>query len=415
MAGAVSSIVTEQEIRLRTLYACEEFGLKDKNVLVIIPDNTRTAPIAAFFKIFGEVIVRRAKKLDYLIALGTHPYLSEREILERIGINVEEKKLRYCNVNIYNHEWRKKSTFYKLGRLLNDDVLEATNGLIDKSIDIYLNKLILEYDVLIVVGPVYPHEFVGFSGGNKYFFPGICGWNFIDLTHWTAALSTNLKTIGIRDTPVRNLIEKAASLIDRPVIYFNLVMEQVDLKGLFIGNDKQAWDSAVNLSEKTNIRYLSRKMKKVLSIPASHYTEFWTGAKAIYKVEPIVEDGGELVVYAPAIKHMSKTHDDTIGQIGFHVKDYFISNIKEYRNISKTVLAYCSYIKGAGSYQNGIEKTRINVKLSTGIRKEYCEKLGISYIDPKEIDISSWKNKQNDGIIIIESAGEVLYKVSENA
>ncbi len=403
--------LSREDIGEQMLKAYNKYNLKNKKLLVIIPDNTRTAPIDIFFKLFYEIFVKEVIKLDYLVALGTHPMLSEEGKLKRLGITKLEKEQLYNNISIMNHRWDRKDTFVKIGSIGKREMGELTDGLIFESSDILINKIIYDYDIIIVVGPVFPHSIVGFSGSSKYLFPGICGWNFIDTTHWLGALRTNLKTIGIKDTPVRRLIDRAAQMVSLPVIYFNLVVDNEDLKGLFVGDDNSAWSEAVELSSKINIRYVDKPLKKVLSIPSEIYDDFWTGAKAIYKIEPIVEDGGELIVYAPNIKDFSITHNNFIEEMGYHIKDYFLNKMSQYNKLPKAVMSYCTLVKGAGTLRNGREEPRINVVLASGISKERCEKVHINYKDPEKIHISEWENREEEGIMVIYNSGEVLYRI----
>jgi nickel-dependent lactate racemase len=399
-----------EEIKTRVMRAYEDFGLKNKKLLVILPDNTRSAPVDIFFKLFFELFGKKTKKLDYLIALGTHPLLTEEEKLKRVGISEQDKKKTYSSVKIMNHRWEKKETFTTIGTISSDEVYALSDGLLSQKADISVNRLIFEYDALIILGPVFPHEVAGFSGSNKYLFPGICGWNFTDSTHWLAALRTNLKTIGHKDTPVRKLIDRAAEFVSVPIVYFNLVVEGRDLKGLFIGSDSGAWSSAADLSAIVNIKHVKRPFKKVLSMASEKYDDLWTGAKAFYKIEPAVEDGGEIIVYAPHIEQFSITHGKTIESIGFHIIEYFLKDMAMYAKYPKAVLAHVTQVKGKGQLLGNIEKPRIKITLATAISKNRCDAVNINYMEPGQINIADWENNRDEGIAVVDNAGEVLYR-----
>ena len=104
-------------------------------------------------------------------------------------------------------------------------------------------KLALEYDHILIIGPTFPHEVVGFSGGAKYLFPGISGPDMINATHWLGALATVVGTIGIKDTPVRAMIHAAARRLPTPVTLAALVVEGHDLAGVFVGDLFEAWSA----------------------------------------------------------------------------------------------------------------------------------------------------------------------------
>jgi nickel-dependent lactate racemase len=402
---------TDQDIRGQLQAMQAERGLAGKRLLVIIPDQTRTAPVDRFFRLLHEVCGGKAARLDFLIALGTHPFLTEAQKLSRVGITARQKAKLYPGTRILNHRWDRPGTFRHLGRIDGKTMGELSDGAWREDLEISINRRILDYDRLLVLGPVYPHEIAGFSGRGKYLFPGICGPDFIDASHWLAALRSNLSTIGVRDTPARALIERACALVPTPVTYLNLVVAEGRLAGLFIGEEREPWERAVELSSRLNIRYVPRSYLSVLSIPSAHYEDFWTGAKAFYKLEPIVADGGELIVYAPRMKRISRTHGQLLRRVGFHVSGYYLAHAERYAGIRKAVLAYSSLVKGAGDYRDGRETPRVRVVLAAAVPEGLCRELALDWRDPRELDPREWENREREGRTIVREAGEVLYRV----
>ena len=104
-----------------------------------------------------------------------------------------------------------------IGTISREETLRLTDGLLGEETPVTINRRLLEYDHIIICGPVFPHEVAGFSGGAKYLFPGVAGPEIINYTHWLGALVTCMKTIGIKDTPVRRVIHRAAELLPRPL------------------------------------------------------------------------------------------------------------------------------------------------------------------------------------------------------
>lgn len=395
--------------------AYEKFALKNKKILVIIPDKTRSAPIQQFFSLFQKYYAPGVKKLDYLIALGTHPLLTENQKLERLGITKAEQAIAYPDLEIHNHRWDLEETFSNVGTINKSNMAELSEGLIEERTPISVNKMIFNYDIVLVLGPVFPHEIAGFSGYTKYLFPGICGWNFIDSTHWLGALKTNIETIGKIDTPVRRMINKAAEFISVPIVYFNMVVNDEGLKGLFVGDTDSAWRKAAGLSGEVNIHYEPKQYEKVISIASPKYADYWTGAKAFYKLEPIVADGGEIIVYAPHIHDISITHNKVLEKIGFHVVDYFKAYLDtKFKKIPRTTLAFSALVKGKGAYQDGMEATRISHKLALNIPKAVLDSLNLAWEDKSRIDIEKWKNKESNGIKVVFNAGEKLFRTKES-
>ena len=399
--------LSEETIFTELERAVKDFRLAEKRVLVIIPDGTRSAPIPLFFRLLHRLL---GSEVDYIIALGTHQMMSAEEKRARVGISEQEQQGIFRDIRIMNHRWDKDDTFRTIGKISAGEMRDLTDGLMGKSVDIHINRIVFEYDIVVVLGPVFPHEVVGFSGSNKYLFPGICGWNFIETTHWLAALKTNRKIIGLVDTPVRRLIDHAAGLVPVPLLYFNLVVDHSGLKGLYIGDDRSAWEKAAVLSSELNVFHPEKPYRKALSMASTKYTDLWTGAKAAYKIEPAMADHGELVVYAPGIKELSFTHGETLMKLGLHVRDYFLEHMDRFRGMSLTAMAFSTLIKGEGIYVDGIEKPRIEVILATGIPEKTCRRLNIGYRDPGEIETSAWENREDEGVHIIRDAGEVLHR-----
>ena len=403
--------LSDEEVINFSSKALSNNDLNGKRVLVIIPDHTRTAPVSLFFKIITTQLEKKVTKLDYLVALGTHPPMEEEKILKLVGISQKERKEKYSRVNFFNHKWDDPDSLTTIGTIPENKIEEVSNGLLKENVKVQVNKMILNYDYIIIVGPVFPHEVVGFSGGNKYFFPGIAGPEVLHFFHWLGALITNPEINGTKDTPVRKVIDIASSFIKKPKLCFCLVIKDKKLSGLFIGKPEEAWSKAADLSNKLNIVYKDKTFKKVLGIAPKMYDDLWTAGKVMYKLENIVEDGGELIIYAPHITEVSYTHGKLLDKIGYHVRDYFLEQPDKFPRIPGGIKAHSTHVKGIGTYKDGIEKPRINVTLATGIPKERCEKINLGYKNYKSIDLSDWKNKEHEGILLVPNAGETLYRL----
>ncbi|MEM7030632.1 MAG: lactate racemase domain-containing protein, partial [Chloroflexota bacterium] len=296
--GNTSTLLSEAEIQALMSEALAKANLDGKRVIVIIPDGTRTAPIDLMFRLFYELLGEEVASLDYLIALGTHMLMSDEEINARVGITEAERTGKYAKVNFFNHCWDNPDTFTSLGEISADEIYQITGGLLNQTVDVRLNKLIFDYDQVIICGPTYPHEVVGFSGGNKYFFPGIGGDEVINFSHWLGAVITSYNVIGTKDTPVRQVINRAASFIDMPKLCFSMVVgasgKEVGLNGLYIGSPEEAYEAAADLSSQIHIKWLDQPVKRVLSVMPKLYDDIWTAAKGMYKMEPVIADGGEV-------------------------------------------------------------------------------------------------------------------------
>jgi nickel-dependent lactate racemase len=272
----------------------------------------------------------------------------------------------------------------------------------------------LDYDHLLIVGPTFPHEVVGFSGGHKYLFPGVAGPEIIHFFHWLGALVTNWKINGVKDTVVRRVIDRAVEFLQVPITNFDLVVTREGLKGLFIGDAKEAFSAAADLSAQVHIRYVDRPFRRVLGIAPLMYDDLWTAGKVMYKLEPIVEDGGELVIYAPHITEVSYTHGHLLDRVGYHCLDYFREQMDQFTDVPGGILAHSTHVKGLGTYCNGAERPRIQVTLATGIPEDRCRRINLGYLDPRQVRAAEWLGRQQEGILLVDHAGEVLHRLKSD-
>jgi lactate racemase len=410
--GATDRILTEDDVRETLARALDDLPLDGQRVLVLIPDGTRTMPMPLLFRLLYEQVGRRVAALDYLIALGTHPPMSAEAIDRLVGAPAAERQQQYPKVHIFNHQWDDPSMLTRLGVIAQAETRRLSDGLIAEDVPVTLNRRILDYDRLLICGPVFPHEVAGFSGGAKYLFPGIAGPDIIAFTHWLGGLVTSMRTIGVIDTPVRRVIHRAAQFVPRPPLCIALVLRGGELHGMYAGPHEEAFRAAAELSGQLNIVTVPHAFRRVLAMPSERYDDLWTAAKAMYKTEPAVADGGEVIIYAPHLREVSYTHGALIDCVGYHVRDYFTKQPERFRDEPGTILAHSTHVKGLGTYDaaTGLETPRIKVTLATGIPEERCRKINLGYADYHDIDPEDWANREDEGILLVRNAGEVLYR-----
>jgi nickel-dependent lactate racemase len=406
--GSVDTVLTEEEIAGIIEEGISGSIVEGKRVLVLTPDRTRTMPLPLMRKVIERTVGGRARRLDFMVALGTHKPLSDREMKELFGLGSDEMPVS----SFYNHRWDLPSTFTGIGKIRKREVEKITDGFLSEDIEIVLNRSLFEYDIIVVLGPVFPHVVIGFSGGNKYFFPGVSGGEFLHSFHWLGALVGSMEIIGKKRTTTRALIDRAASFIKKEKICISMVVgPEKDLRGLFVGNMEESWSVAADLSAQVHVMYKPRPYSLVLGAANRIYTELWTAGKAMYKLEPVVADGGELIIYGPHVDAVSHTWGKYIERVGYHVRDYYLAQPGRFDDVPKAVLAHSTHVKGAGKYESGEERPRIDVTLATGIPKEQCGKLGLGYRDPEGIRIEHYMNREDEGVLLVENAGEVLYRL----
>jgi nickel-dependent lactate racemase len=412
--GTLNDTLSDADVQRLLAESLDPLPLDGQRLLVIIPDGTRTAPIPLMFRLLYERLGARVERLDYLIALGTHPPMPEEAIQQLVGASAAERAARYPKSRVFNHQWDNPDALATIGTIGAAEAGALTGGLLSREVPVRLNRLIFEYDQIVICGPVFPHEVVGFSGGAKYLFPGIAGAEIIDFSHWLGALVTSMRTIGIKETPIRRVIHRAAQFVDKPILCLALVMQGHDLHGLYIGPHAEAWSAAADLSAQLNIVWAPRPFQSVLAMPSLIYDDLWTAAKAMYKTEPAIADGGEVIIYAPHITEVSYTHGHLLDQVGYHVRDYFTKQPGRFDHIPGSILAHSSHVKGSGEYDpaSGVERPRINVTLATGIPEARCRLINLGYADHRAIDPQQWANREDEGLLLVPHAGEMLYRLA---
>jgi nickel-dependent lactate racemase len=411
--GYTHRSLTEAEVGALVARAFGVWNLAGQQVLLVIPDRTRTMPMPLFFRLIREQLSRQTRKLDVLIALGTHPPMSDESLCRHLGLTPEERSTRYADVAIFNHGWERPETFVTLGTISAEETLALSSGRLAIDVPVRVNRLVLDYDLVLVCGPVFPHEVAGFSGGNKYFFPGISGPEVINFTHWLGALMTNYEVIGTKHTPIRQVIDRATSFIPTPKLALCSVVTGGGVHGVYAGKPQAAWSAAADLSAQLHVQYVARPYRQVLAHVPRQYDDLWTGAKGMYKVEPVVADGGEVIIYAPHITEISYTHGRLIDEIGYHVRDYFVKQWARFEGYPWGVLAHSTHVRGIGEYHvaSAVEQPRIQVTLATGIPRERCERVCLGYRDPATVRIEDWTGREADGMLYVPHAGETLYRL----
>jgi nickel-dependent lactate racemase len=410
--GSLDTPLTEAEAREICANALASLPLEGKRVLVLVPDHTRHAPIDLFFHIIYDLIGDKVKGLDYLIANGTHQAMRLERIYQHVGITEQEHRERFVKARFINHEHKNVAELATIGTIPASELSELTNGLFNEDVKVTINKRVLECDEILIVSPVVPHESVGFSGGNKYFFPGVGGLDIIQTFHWLAALITNPLINGVKHTPTRRVIERGAAFIPTPRLCFAFaVNDHHQLACLFAGDPQEAWSRAADYSAKLHVSYVDKPYRQILGIAPGIYEEIWVAGKVMYKMEPVVADGGELIIYGPHIREISFVHGEAIRRIGYHVRDYFVKQWDRFSNEPKLILAHSTNVRGTGTFENGVEHPRVEVTLATSIPEEVCRSINLGYRDYRTIDLDEWRERQNGDLLVIENAGQLLYRL----
>jgi nickel-dependent lactate racemase len=283
---------------------------------------------------------------------------------------------------------------------------ELSGGHVNIDIEITINKLIFQYELAVIVGPVFPHEVIGMSGGYKYLFPGISGMKVVDETHWLGALIGVRDTIGRSETPVRRMVEYAGEMVQkrRPVKCLALVIGNKGLQGLWGGDPVEAHRAACPLSQQINIFWHERRYHRVVAHCTPKYQDLWTAGKLAYKTQEVVAEGGEIVMYAPHLEKITPLHLD-VETIGYHSLPFFLDQWDKYKDFERSSLAHSTHVAGPGRFENGVETLAARRILVSKISPERCRQVNLDYLSPDEVE-SKYRNDPDT--LWVEKAGEQL-------
>ena len=393
------------------------YPVDGRSVCILVPDGTRTCPLPLLLQAVHSSLAGRATRMTVLVALGTHAAMSEEALAAHLGYDERGLEATYPGMTVLNHEWWNPETFADLGTIPAARIRDLSEGRLDVDVPVHLNRAVVEHDIALVVGPVLPHEVVGISGGNKYFFPGVAGQDIIDISHWLGALITSAEIIGrTAQTPVRALIDEGASLIPADRIAFCVVgAAESDhgspaLHSVSFGDTISSWTAAAQICAESHVTYLDAPVPRVLSLVPAMYADIWTGAKGFYKLEPVVADGGEVILYAPHITQISAMHPE-IAEIGYHCRDYFVKQWDRFKHLHWGVLAHSTHLRGAGTYDasTGEERLRVQVTLATGIPEQVCREANLGYLDPDTVEVAAFV--ADPETLVVPNAGEVLFRL----
>jgi nickel-dependent lactate racemase len=401
--GGPDQTLDEPTVRDFVARQLATLDLDGRSLCVIVPDRTRQCPLPLLLDAIADATTGRVASCTAVVALGTHGPLSDEALLALAGSD---------RIPVVNHEWWDDATFADVGSLDPAVVRQLSGGRLHEAVDVRINRLVIDSDVSLIVGPVLPHEVAGFSGGYKYFFPGLSGQDLIDVTHWLGALISSAEIIGTTGiTPVRALIHAAAALVPGEHHALSLVVDDRsgDLEAMAFGDPVSSWAAAVEVAVESHVVHLSAPVERVLSLVPRRYDDLWTGAKGFYKVEPVVADGGEVVIYAPHITEISAMHPD-LDRLGYHCRDFFLAQWERFRDCPRGELAHSTHLYGAGTYDpvDG-ERQRVRVTLATGIPRETVEAVNLHYLDPATVDVAAWRD--DPAALVVPDAGEVLFRL----
>lgn len=390
----------------------------DARVLAIISDKTRDDNTDILFPFAAEILsARKVAQFDALVAQGTHMPMTEREKRSKIGWS--DGSAATFPGQIYDHQWNSPDELVTLGELSAARVTELTGGLLTNAVKVNLNRLLGPgiYDTVLVLGATVPHEVAGFAGGAKYFFPGVAGPDLTHATHWLGALASIENVIGRVETPTRHMIEAAAEFVPARIISLNSVVtrgedNRLRTHALFAGEVREAFRRAADVSRQVHIRYTGRKYKRVVALLDEHYDELWVGGKASYKLGGIIDEGGELIIYAPHLRMISETHGLLIEKYGYapldRVREMVALSTELQANLA--VAAHLAHVSYAGHVdESGKVVPRFRITMASALDEATCARVNLEFMDHLQFRREDYESDPNT--LVVERAGRDLYLV----
>lgn len=408
--GSKSGCITPQEVR-EALYAVfDKMGEKHR-VLAIPPDFTRfnsyAGPITGMVNdYFGD------KLTDVMPALGTHVPMTDEQI-RKMYADVPPEKFRV-------HDWR--NDVVTVGEVPASFVSEVTEGRLDYSWPAQVNKLLLDpsFDLILSIGQVVPHEVIGMANYNKNIFVGVGGSEGINKSHFIGATYGMERIMGRAKSPVRDVMEYASKhfIKDLPIVYIQTVLSknyetgQMELKGLFIGDDFECFQKASDLSLATNFNMVDRSLKKCLVyLDPEEFKTTWLGNKSIYRTRMALDDGAELIILAPALQKFGEdeTIDALIRKYGYKGTPAVLEATRNNADLQANLGASAHLIHGSSE-----GRFKITYCPGPDVSREEIESVGFNWADLEETKKKYNFDTLRDGWNALQN-GEFIYYISNPA
>ena len=401
--GSESDSLSADDIRNGVYAALDKMNVK-KKVLAIPPDFTRFHSHAGIITSFIYDYYKQALT-DVLPAIGIHVPMTSAEI-NTMYAGVPESLFRV-------HNWR--NDIYTLGEVPAEYLNEVSEGRINYSWPAQVNKLLVEgnYDLILSIGQVVPHEVIGMANYNKNIFVGTGGKEGINKSHFLGAVYGMERIMGRAESPVRKVLNYASDnfATKLPIVYIQTVVGKdstgkLAVKGLFIGNDFECFKLAADLSLKVNFEMLESPLKKVVVyLDPSEFKSTWLGNKSIYRTRMAIDDGGELVILAPALKEFGedKTIDGLIRKYGYLTTPEILKFTDENEDLKNNLSAAAHLIHGSS-------ENRFKITYCTGhLTKEEIEGVNFNYAPLEEMMKKYDPEKLKDGFNTMPDGEEIFY------
>lgn len=380
-------------------------GKKLSKVLLLPPDLTRLHSYAGKITALYYNMLKDKCQVDIMPALGTHEAMTKEECLEFFGPDVPYS-------SVIAHNWR--TDIVKIGQVPSEFVKEVSEGLIDYSIDVEVNKRLVDktYDLIISVGQVVPHEVVGMANYTKNILVGCGGKTMINRSHFLGAVYGMERMMGRDHSPVRKVFDYAEEhfLKSLPLMYVLTVTTVddgiVNLEGLFIGRDRKLFEEAVELSQQKNLIFMDKPIKKVVVyLDEREFKSTWLGNKSVYRTRMAIADEGELIVLAPGVRKFGEDEaiDKLIRKYGYVGRIKVLEHYKTNEDLKENLSAAAHLIHGSSD-------DRFSITYATEkVSGEEIRGVNFNHIPLAEALKKYNPDKLKDGFNTLDSGEEIFF------
>jgi len=377
-----------------------------KRVLLLPPDLTRYYSGAGRLT---EVIYNHLKDTAEIFVIPT--------LGQHIPHSPETNKWMFGSIpedHILKHDW--KNGCVRVGEINAGFVKEVTKNKVDWPIPITLNKTLMEqqWDLIINIGHVVPHEVLGFANHNKNYFIGLGGKDLICKSHLASATYGIENNLGQLISPTRAIFNKAEEMFlsHLPDMYIQVVMNynkkgELVHRGIYIGDDLDTYLEAAKQSREENVHIFDNPIKKVVCyMDPSEFHSTWVANKAVYRTRMAIADEGELIVIAPGVERFGeqKEVDDLTRKYGY-------SGTEKIMTAYKTNSDLQDIEHGTAHLIHGSSEGRFQITYSTDkLTKEEIEQVNYKYMPLSEALSKYNPEKMKRGWNTVD--GEEIYFIS---
>jgi nickel-dependent lactate racemase len=401
--GAVDHVFTQEGLRSALHSALDKIGRRNK-VLVIPPDFTRFHSFAGLltsmaYEYYGDRLT------DILPALGTHTPMTSDQI---------STMFKGVPLTLFrNHDWR--NDIETIGEVPADYVREISENKVQYSWPAQVNRLLLEgeFDLILSIGQVVPHEVIGMANYNKNIFVGTGGVDGINKSHFLGAAYGMERIMGRANNPVRSVMNYASDhfTAELPIVYIQTVVGksptgELEVKGLYVGDDTECFTTAAELSLQVNFEMLDKPLKKVVVyLDPSEFKSTWLGNKSIYRTRMAIEDGGELIVLAPGLHEFGedKEIDRLIRKYGYQTTPEILQLTEENEDLKDNLSAAAHLIHGSS-------EGRFKITYCPGnLTQGEIESVNYNYADLTFMEDKYNPQELKDGFNTLDDGEEIFY------